>query len=129
MISILLKILPKPKAKKTVQEPNSPELDSYQPKLPYLERMKVREKYTPSAQQSRFMKLFKQLRLEIGLKDASSSEKSKINPMGLSRSTCTRISKNLNALDYGGAVARPPRPSAPSARAVERRRPRSPPAG
>ncbi|GJX26026.1 reverse transcriptase domain-containing protein [Tanacetum coccineum] len=58
------------KAKKTVQEPNSPEPDSYQPKLPYPERMKVREKDTPSAQQSRFMKLFKQLRLEIGLKDA-----------------------------------------------------------
>ncbi|GJR51603.1 hypothetical protein Tco_1402124 [Tanacetum coccineum] len=57
-------------AKKTVQEPNSPEPDSYQPKLPYPERMKVREKDTPSAQQSRFMKLFKQLRLEIGLKDA-----------------------------------------------------------
>ncbi|GKE32590.1 hypothetical protein Tco_1451912 [Tanacetum coccineum] len=32
--------------------------------------MKVREKDTPSAQQSRFMKLFKQLHLEIGLKDA-----------------------------------------------------------
>ncbi|GJT99141.1 hypothetical protein Tco_1094659 [Tanacetum coccineum] len=32
--------------------------------------MKVRERDTPSAQQSRFMKLFKQLRLEIGLKDA-----------------------------------------------------------
>ncbi|GJV87952.1 reverse transcriptase domain-containing protein [Tanacetum coccineum] len=32
--------------------------------------MKVREKDTPSAQQSRFMKLFKQLRLEIGVKDA-----------------------------------------------------------
>ncbi|GJV17283.1 hypothetical protein Tco_1362606 [Tanacetum coccineum] len=48
--------IPKPKAKKTVQEPN--------------ERMKVREKDKPSAQQSRFMKLFKQLRLEIGLKDA-----------------------------------------------------------
>ncbi|GJS96516.1 hypothetical protein Tco_0803484 [Tanacetum coccineum] len=44
--------------------------NSYQPKLPYPERMKVREKDTPSAQQSRFMKLFKQLRLEIGLKDA-----------------------------------------------------------
>ncbi|GJY14430.1 reverse transcriptase domain-containing protein [Tanacetum coccineum] len=58
------------KAKKTVQEPNSPEPNSYQPKLPYPERMKVREKDTPSAQQSRFMKLFKQLRLEIGLKDA-----------------------------------------------------------
>ncbi|GJR68349.1 reverse transcriptase domain-containing protein [Tanacetum coccineum] len=62
--SIFIEI-PKPKAKKTVQEPNSPEPNSYQPKLPYPERMKVREKDTPSAQQSRFMKLFKQLRLEI----------------------------------------------------------------
>ncbi|GJW18104.1 reverse transcriptase domain-containing protein [Tanacetum coccineum] len=60
----------KPKAKITVQEPNSPDPDSYQFKLPYPERMKVRERDTPSAQQSRFMKLFKQLRLEIGLKDA-----------------------------------------------------------
>ncbi|GJT16897.1 reverse transcriptase domain-containing protein [Tanacetum coccineum] len=67
--SIFIEI-PKPKAKKTIQEPNSPEPNSYQPKLPYPERMKVREKDTPSAQQSRFMKLFKQLRLEIGLKDA-----------------------------------------------------------
>ncbi|GKA55396.1 reverse transcriptase domain-containing protein [Tanacetum coccineum] len=67
--SIFIEI-PKPKAKKTVQEPNSPEPNSYQPKLPYPERMKVREKDKPSAQQSRFMKLFKQLRLEIGLKDA-----------------------------------------------------------
>ncbi|GJV20437.1 hypothetical protein Tco_1369457 [Tanacetum coccineum] len=67
--SIFIEI-PKPKAKKTVQEPNSPDPDSYQPKLPYPERMKVREKDTPSAQQSRFMKLFKQIRLEIGLKDA-----------------------------------------------------------
>ncbi|GJS68123.1 hypothetical protein Tco_0682688 [Tanacetum coccineum] len=56
--------------RKTVQEPNSLEPDSYQPKLPYPKRMKVREKDKPSAQQSRFMKLFKQLRLEIGLKDA-----------------------------------------------------------
>ncbi|GJY81342.1 hypothetical protein Tco_0494093 [Tanacetum coccineum] len=62
--------IPKPKAKKTVQEPNSSEPDSYQPKLPYPERMKVREKDKPSAQQSKIMKLFKQLRLEIGLKDA-----------------------------------------------------------
>ncbi|GJU83978.1 reverse transcriptase domain-containing protein [Tanacetum coccineum] len=62
--------IPKPKAKKTVSEPNSQNPDSYQPKLPYPERMKVRENDTPSAQQSRFMKLFKQLRLEIGLKDA-----------------------------------------------------------
>ncbi|GJV84969.1 reverse transcriptase domain-containing protein [Tanacetum coccineum] len=67
--SIFIEI-PKPRAKKTVQEPISPEPNSYQPKLPYPERMKVREKDTPSAQQSRFMKLFKQLRLEIGLKDA-----------------------------------------------------------
>ncbi|GKF50103.1 hypothetical protein Tco_0143354, partial [Tanacetum coccineum] len=40
-------IFMKPKAKKTVnieiQEPNSPEPTSYQPKLPYPERMKVRE--------------------------------------------------------------------------------------
>ncbi|GKB80208.1 reverse transcriptase domain-containing protein [Tanacetum coccineum] len=67
--SIFIEI-PKPKAKKTVQEPISPDPNSYQPKLPYPERMKVREKDTPSAQQSRFMKLFKQLRLEIGLRDA-----------------------------------------------------------
>ncbi|GKF74492.1 hypothetical protein Tco_0220824, partial [Tanacetum coccineum] len=32
------------KAKKTVQEPDSPEPNSYQPKLPYPERMKVRER-------------------------------------------------------------------------------------
>ncbi|GKA51166.1 reverse transcriptase domain-containing protein [Tanacetum coccineum] len=62
--------IPKPKAKKTVPEPNFLEPDSYQPKLPYPERMKVRENDKPSAQHSRFMKLFKQLRLEIGLKDA-----------------------------------------------------------
>ncbi|GKB90585.1 reverse transcriptase domain-containing protein [Tanacetum coccineum] len=67
--SIFIEI-PKPKAKKTVPELNSPDPDSYQPKLPYLKRMKVRERDTPIAQQSRFMKLFKQLRLEIGLKDA-----------------------------------------------------------
>ncbi|GJX50640.1 reverse transcriptase domain-containing protein, partial [Tanacetum coccineum] len=64
--SIFIEI-PKPKAKKTVEIPKP---NSYQPKLPYPERMKVREKDKPSAQQSRFMKLFKQLRLEIGLKDA-----------------------------------------------------------
>ncbi|GKF10460.1 reverse transcriptase domain-containing protein, partial [Tanacetum coccineum] len=71
--SIFIEI-PKPKAKKTVnieiQEPNSPKPMSYQPKLPYPERMKVRENDKPSAQHSRFIKLFKQLRLEIGLKDA-----------------------------------------------------------
>ncbi|GKA69748.1 reverse transcriptase domain-containing protein [Tanacetum coccineum] len=67
-------IFMKPKAKKTVnieiQEPNSPKPTSYQPKLPYPERMKVRENDKPSAQHSRFLKMFKQLRLEIGLKDA-----------------------------------------------------------
>ncbi|GKB72053.1 reverse transcriptase domain-containing protein [Tanacetum coccineum] len=67
--SIFIEI-PKPKAKKTVSEPNSPEPNSYQPKLPYPERMKVRENDKPSAQHSRFLKMFKQLRLEIGLKDA-----------------------------------------------------------
>ncbi|GJX11170.1 reverse transcriptase domain-containing protein [Tanacetum coccineum] len=44
--------------------------DSYPSKLPYPERMKVREHDKPSAQHSRFLKMFKQLRLEIGLKDA-----------------------------------------------------------
>ncbi|GJV39353.1 hypothetical protein Tco_1417793 [Tanacetum coccineum] len=71
--SIFMEI-PKSKAKKTVnieiQEPNSPRPNSYQPKLPYPERMKVRENDKPSAQHSRFLKMFKQLRLEIGLKDA-----------------------------------------------------------
>ncbi|GJX77633.1 reverse transcriptase domain-containing protein [Tanacetum coccineum] len=66
--------IPKPKAKKTVnieiQKPNSPRPTSYQPKLPYPERIKVRENDKPSAQHSRFLKMFKQLRLEIGLKDA-----------------------------------------------------------
>ncbi|GJY47852.1 reverse transcriptase domain-containing protein [Tanacetum coccineum] len=68
--SIFMEI-PKPKAKKTVnveiQDLNSP---SYPSKLPYPERMKVRENDKPSAQHSRFLKMFKQLRLEIGLKDA-----------------------------------------------------------
>ncbi|GKA91623.1 reverse transcriptase domain-containing protein [Tanacetum coccineum] len=67
--SIFIEI-PKPKAKKIVSEPNSQEPNSYQPKLPYPERMKVKENDKPSAQQSRFMTLFKQLCLEIGLKDA-----------------------------------------------------------
>ncbi|GJX27204.1 reverse transcriptase domain-containing protein [Tanacetum coccineum] len=71
--SIFIKI-PKPKAKKTVnveiQDLNSPRPNSYQSKLPYPERMKVRENDKPSAQHSRFLKMFKQLRLEIGLKDA-----------------------------------------------------------
>ncbi|GJV72780.1 reverse transcriptase domain-containing protein, partial [Tanacetum coccineum] len=66
--------IPKPKAKKTVnveiQDLNSPGPNSYQPKLPYPERMKIRENDKPSAQHSWFLKMFKQLRLEIGLKDA-----------------------------------------------------------
>ncbi|GJY41214.1 reverse transcriptase domain-containing protein [Tanacetum coccineum] len=63
--------IPKPKAKKTVNlDPNSPNPNLYQSKLPYPKRMKVREKDKPSAQHSRFLKMFKQLRLEIGLKDA-----------------------------------------------------------
>ncbi|GKD85423.1 hypothetical protein Tco_1356577, partial [Tanacetum coccineum] len=71
--SIFMEI-PNSKAKKTVndevQDPNSPNPNSYQSKLPYPERMKVRENDKPSAQHSRFLKMFKQLRLEIGLKDA-----------------------------------------------------------
>ncbi|GKF93364.1 reverse transcriptase domain-containing protein, partial [Tanacetum coccineum] len=63
--SIFIEIT-KPKGKKTVNlDPNS-----YQSKLPYPERMKVRENDKPSAQHSRFLKMFKQFRLEIGLKDA-----------------------------------------------------------
>ncbi|GKG16571.1 hypothetical protein Tco_0361528, partial [Tanacetum coccineum] len=71
--SIFIEI-PKPKVKKTVnvetQDLNSPKPTLYQSKLPYPERMKVRENNKPSAQHSRFLKMFKQLRLEIGLKDA-----------------------------------------------------------
>ncbi|GJV80511.1 reverse transcriptase domain-containing protein [Tanacetum coccineum] len=68
--SIFMEI-PKPKAKKTVNfDPNSPNPNSYPPKLPYPKRMKVRENDKPSAQHSRFLKMFKQLHLEIGLKDA-----------------------------------------------------------
>ncbi|GJT43508.1 reverse transcriptase domain-containing protein [Tanacetum coccineum] len=65
--SIFIEI-PKPKAKKTVNLDPNP--NSYPSKLPYPERMKVREHDKPSAQHSRFLKMFKQLRLEIGLKDA-----------------------------------------------------------
>ncbi|GKA13440.1 reverse transcriptase domain-containing protein [Tanacetum coccineum] len=71
--SIFMEI-PKPKAKKTInveiQDLNSPKPTSYQPKLPYPERMKVREHDKQSAQHSRFLKMFKQLCLEIGLKYA-----------------------------------------------------------
>ncbi|GKC71959.1 hypothetical protein Tco_1117842, partial [Tanacetum coccineum] len=69
--SIFMEI-PIPKAKQTVniQDLNSPRPNSYTSKLPYPERMKVRENDKPSAQHSRFLKMFKQLRLEIRLKDA-----------------------------------------------------------
>ncbi|GJT51802.1 reverse transcriptase domain-containing protein [Tanacetum coccineum] len=71
--SIFMEI-PKPKAKKTInveiQDLNSPNPNSNQSRLPYPERMKVRDHDKPSAQYSRFLKMFKQLRLEIGLKDA-----------------------------------------------------------
>ncbi|GJR19425.1 hypothetical protein Tco_0967952 [Tanacetum coccineum] len=54
--SIFIEI-PKPKAKKTInveiQDLNSPRPNSYQSKLPYPERMKVRENDKPSAQHSR----------------------------------------------------------------------------
>ncbi|GKA86672.1 reverse transcriptase domain-containing protein, partial [Tanacetum coccineum] len=68
--SIFIEI-PKSKAKKTVNV-EIQDLNSLKPtsKLPYPERMKVRENDKPSAQHSRFLKMFKQLRLEIGLKDA-----------------------------------------------------------
>ncbi|GJX54639.1 hypothetical protein Tco_0283008 [Tanacetum coccineum] len=69
--SIFMEI-PKPKAKKTInveiQDLNSLKPTSYQSKLPYPERMKVRENDKPSAQHRRFLKMFKQLRLDIGLK-------------------------------------------------------------
>ncbi|GJS15853.1 hypothetical protein Tco_0410325 [Tanacetum coccineum] len=59
--SIFMEI-PKPKAKKTVnveiQDLNSPRPNSYPSKLPYPERMKVRENDKPSAQHSRFLKMF-----------------------------------------------------------------------
>ncbi|GJU24144.1 hypothetical protein Tco_1162765 [Tanacetum coccineum] len=55
--------IPNPKAKKTVnveiQDLNSPRPDSYPSKLPYPERMKIREHDKPSAQHSRFLKMFK----------------------------------------------------------------------
>ncbi|GJZ47960.1 hypothetical protein Tco_0601792 [Tanacetum coccineum] len=51
-----------------IQDLNSPR--PIPSKLPYPERMKVRENDKPSAQHSRFLKMFKQPHLEIGLKDA-----------------------------------------------------------
>ncbi|GJZ97456.1 reverse transcriptase domain-containing protein [Tanacetum coccineum] len=67
--SIFIEI-PKPRAKKTVNlDPNSPNPKVVSTNLPY-PRDEVRENDKPSAQHSRFLKMFKQLRLEIGLKDA-----------------------------------------------------------
>ncbi|GJW07085.1 hypothetical protein Tco_1569508 [Tanacetum coccineum] len=80
--SIFMEI-PNPKAKKTVnvevQDLNSPRPNSYPSKLPYPERMKVRENDKPSAQHSRFLKMFKQLRLEIGIERCSLSNMPKFN--------------------------------------------------
>ncbi|GJV58609.1 hypothetical protein Tco_1464709 [Tanacetum coccineum] len=59
--SIFIEI-PKPMAKKTISEPNSPDPNSYQPKLSYPKRMKVRENDKPSAQHSRDSKDVQQLR-------------------------------------------------------------------
>ncbi|GJV50369.1 hypothetical protein Tco_1440581 [Tanacetum coccineum] len=77
--SIFMEI-PKPKAKKIVnveiQDLNSPR--PIPSKLPYPEMMKVRENDKPNAQHSRSERLFKQIRLEIGLKDAL-VEKPKLN--------------------------------------------------
>ncbi|GJV66384.1 hypothetical protein Tco_1477212 [Tanacetum coccineum] len=77
--SIFMEI-PKPKAKKTVnveiQDLNSPR--PIPSKLPYPERMKVRENDKPSAQHSRFLKMFKQLRLKDWMKEKLLIENAKI---------------------------------------------------
>ncbi|GJS89382.1 hypothetical protein Tco_0772018 [Tanacetum coccineum] len=90
--SIFMEI-PKPKAKKTVnveiQDLNSPRPNLYLSKLPYPERMKVRENDKRSAQHSRFLKMFKQLCLEIGLKDALQMPKVQPNDDPFSGSTTT----------------------------------------
>ncbi|GJT29478.1 hypothetical protein Tco_0909753 [Tanacetum coccineum] len=73
--SIFIEI-PKPKAKKTVnveiQDLNSPRPNSYQSKLPYPERMKVRENDKPSAKHiaGAWRCLQNNSVVEIGLKDA-----------------------------------------------------------
>ncbi|GJS12050.1 reverse transcriptase domain-containing protein [Tanacetum coccineum] len=68
--SIFMEI-PKPKAKKTIKLILILQPNTYQLNFQILKRMgRVRENDKPSAQHSRFLKMFKQLRLEIGLKDA-----------------------------------------------------------
>ncbi|GJZ34957.1 hypothetical protein Tco_0580774 [Tanacetum coccineum] len=47
----------KPKAKKIVQEPNSPEPNSYQPKLPYPERIKIKRCSRRNAKIQQMVKL------------------------------------------------------------------------
>ncbi|GJR95825.1 hypothetical protein Tco_0267999 [Tanacetum coccineum] len=68
--SIFIEI-PKLKAKKTVNlDPNSPNPNSYQSKLSYPKRMKVRENDKQELN-SRFLKMFKHSVLEIGLERCS----------------------------------------------------------
>ncbi|GKB28953.1 hypothetical protein Tco_0868354 [Tanacetum coccineum] len=71
--SIFIEIL-KPKAKRTVNieiRAKFSKTYTFQSKLSHIpEKEKVRENDKPSAQHSRFLKMFKQLCLEIGLKDA-----------------------------------------------------------
>ncbi|GJW70959.1 hypothetical protein Tco_0127876 [Tanacetum coccineum] len=90
------------KAKKTVNLDPNP--NSYPSKLPYPERMKVREHDKPSAQYSRFLKMFKQLRLEIGLKDAlvempKSFSKFFSSPVKISDNFCEDHAEELAPLD------------------------------
>ncbi|GKG42080.1 hypothetical protein Tco_0473831, partial [Tanacetum coccineum] len=55
---------PPGEAQKTINlDPNSPNPNLYQSKLPYPERMKVRENDKPSAQYSRFLKMFNDMYL------------------------------------------------------------------
>ncbi|GJS79429.1 reverse transcriptase domain-containing protein [Tanacetum coccineum] len=73
--SIFMEI-PKPKAKKTInveiQDLNSPNLNSFPSKLPYPERMKVRNHDKPSAQHSKLLKIFRNLHLRLVLRCAHS---------------------------------------------------------
>ncbi|GKD68854.1 reverse transcriptase domain-containing protein [Tanacetum coccineum] len=96
--SIFIEI-PKPKAKKTInvetQDLNSPKPTSYQPKLPYPERMKVRENDKPSAQHSRFLKI----KLEAGALTSYSIDhssdplpnRSLRHPMGIAEDVVVRV--------------------------------------
>ncbi|GJR83409.1 reverse transcriptase domain-containing protein [Tanacetum coccineum] len=84
--SIFIEI-PKPKAKKTIQEPNSLKPTSYQPKLPYPKRMKVREKDTPSAKQSsNLVGALKPTRMTLELANCSVT-----HPMGIAEDVVVRV--------------------------------------